>query len=68
MYLALTHTQGEINRRRLNTLVPSRRFKHGVRPTINRVMDDEDGNRWKWSRKIESYTEAEKKTIMGHVI
>ena len=68
MYLALTHTQAEINRRGLSRLVPTRRFKYGSRPQISRVMDDEKGDRWKWGRNVDSFSEEEKRTIMGHVV
>ena len=31
-------------------------------------MDDEKGDRWKWGRNVDGFTEEEKKIIMGHVV
>ena len=67
-YLALSYTHAEINARRLNTVVPVRRYKFGQRPTISRIMDDEKGERWRWCKNPDKYNPTEKRLIMAHVV
>ena len=65
-YLALSYTQHQLNARGLNRVVPVRRHKTGVRPTISRIMDDPKGERWRWCKDPQRYTPEEKRLLMSH--
>ena len=66
-YIALTHTQEEINELGIEELIPRRRYSRGPRPQISRIEDDPKGHRWVWSSDPEKMTESKKMMIMGVV-
>ena len=67
LYLALTCSQAEITRSCLADVVPSRRYKFGQRPGIENVSDESPGA-WKWFKAPETYTEEDKRRLLGKLV
>ena len=53
LYVVLNTPQWKINSWRLGSVLPSRRFKQGDRPSIKGATDPMCKSRWKWPKPVE---------------